>query len=423
MCKYICIQVLYGVNAADGGAPHTSILKFLRKMPFCCYNASARGWSLRIEDYAKAVAAIKSAGLVVKGGKACKSAARLDRPPEAMLKALTAQSWPLVQSADVEELLKGIPARLRAALLPFQAEGVAFAVGRGGRCLLADEMGLGKTVQGIAVAAAYRADWPLLIICPSSLRLNWKHELSTWLPGEEAHVILSGVEADRLLEQDILPNITIISYDLMATRRAARLQSRWQCVIADESHYIKNSKSLRSKACVPILQKARRALLLTGTPALSRPVELFTQVSCLQPKMFTSKKAFEDRFCARKQGRYGVDASGASNLRELNLVLSHTMMVRRLKRDVLTQLPSKRRQQVFVPIAPRAAAELKKSLALLDKLPSRRGAPSSYPSLDDAEVEEEGEGREGGEDEGQGDEEGVTVLIIPHVYLSCLSHM
>ncbi|CAI5510126.1 unnamed protein product [Closterium sp. Naga37s-1] len=75
-----------------------------------------------------------------------------------------------------------LPIQLQRALLPFQREGVAFAVGRGGRCLIADEMGVGKTIQAIAAAAWYMVEGPLLIVCPACLRLQWAEQLERWLP-------------------------------------------------------------------------------------------------------------------------------------------------------------------------------------------------------------------------------------------------
>jgi len=138
---------LYGMDAAD--SVHVHILKFLRKLPFACFNTSARAWSLRIDDYSKTVAAIKAAGLCVTA-KSAKSDC-VNRPPDCMVKALVSRP-PLLQNSAVQELLAVIPPHLHSSLLPFQKEAVVFAIERGGRCLLADEMGLGKTVQSIAVA-------------------------------------------------------------------------------------------------------------------------------------------------------------------------------------------------------------------------------------------------------------------------------
>jgi len=71
---------------------------------------------------------------------------------------------------------------LSASLLPFQREGVRQALAWGGRLLLGDEMGLGKTIQSIAIAQHYRAEWPLLVLCPTSLSGNWAEELERWCP-------------------------------------------------------------------------------------------------------------------------------------------------------------------------------------------------------------------------------------------------
>lgn len=81
-----------------------------------------------------------------------------------------------------------LPTRLRESLLPFQRDGVTAAVRRGGRVLIGDEMGLGKTLQALSVAYHYSDDWPLLIICPSSLRHTWAGEIAKWLEIDESSI-------------------------------------------------------------------------------------------------------------------------------------------------------------------------------------------------------------------------------------------
>ncbi|TNM94257.1 hypothetical protein fugu_002433 [Takifugu bimaculatus] len=78
--------------------------------------------------------------------------------------------------------LSGLPHKLLQRLMPFQREGVEFALSKNGRCMIADEMGLGKTVQAIAVASAFRKEWPLLVVVPSSLKYPWIEELERWIP-------------------------------------------------------------------------------------------------------------------------------------------------------------------------------------------------------------------------------------------------
>lgn len=135
--------------------------------------------------------------------------------------------------------------------------------------------GLGKSLQALSVAAYYHEDWPLLIICPSSLRLNWEAEVLKWLPfikrdnlfivfnAKDGHALLT--RADDKKVQGRLFGIVIISYDL-ATKLADDLkQYGFGAVICDESHAIKNSQSKRTQAILPIIKQAKRAILLSGT--------------------------------------------------------------------------------------------------------------------------------------------------------------
>ena len=304
--------VLYGLSSIGEQRISSALQRLLRQLPYAVYNASARGWSVRVEDYPKLISAIKGAGVRVRARAKDSSGDTpecMDRPPEGLVKALASQPWPLLQPNETAARMQRIPPDLRSSLLPFQVDGVWFAISRGGRVLLGDEMGLGKTVQAIAVASAFREDWPLLVVCPSSLRLNWKHELCAWLPGEDVKVLLTGVEACKVLDDKTLPNVTIISYDLLAVahRKLSRLPSRFKILIADESHYVRNGQSARCRAVAAVAGSAARVLLLSGTPALSRPSELFTQLHFLQPKMFHSKKAFEERYTLFRRARARTD--------------------------------------------------------------------------------------------------------------------
>lgn len=133
------------------------------------------------------------------------------------------------------------------------------------------------------------------------------------------------------------------------------LAGKYKLVIVDESHYIKDGAAKRTKAALPILKEARRCLLLTGTPALNRPKEVFTQLSALLPSAKIKMKDFGERYCGGNRfDRYG----GAQNLDELHSMLRGSVMVRRLKADVLSQLPKKRRQQVFLSLDADARREL-----------------------------------------------------------------
>ncbi|KAL3874854.1 hypothetical protein ACJMK2_037814 [Sinanodonta woodiana] len=248
-----------------------------------------------------------------------------------------------------------LPAKLVKTLMPFQREGIINAVQKNGRCLIADEMGLGKTIQALSVAYYYQSEWPLLIIVPSSLRYSWVEELEKWLPDvgpNDVNVIQYGSDVGGI------PSalITIASYGLLCKNssnlvREALLNQNFQVVIIDESHYIRNQKTASCKAVVPLIKNANRRLLLSGTPALARPVELFPQIDAICPGEFGSWWSFTSRYCDAKIEWIGrikrrrVD--GASNLEELQAMLTKKLMIRRAKDEVLTQLPPKQRQKVL----------------------------------------------------------------------------
>jgi SWI/SNF-related matrix-associated actin-dependent regulator 1 of chromatin subfamily A len=113
--------------------------------------------------------------------------------------------------------------------------------------------------------------------------------------------------------------------------------------IADEAHHLKSHTAKRSQALVPFLRRMRHVVLLTGTPALAKPRELFNLLSIIRPDIFNSFKPFGNRYCDPKKSKYkqGMDYEGCSNPIELHTIISDSMMIRRLKKDVLDQLPAK----------------------------------------------------------------------------------
>lgn len=184
-------------------------------------------------------------------------------------------------------------------------------------------------------------------------------------------------------------NFVVVNYDLLSGRNVknpnydprvagstpkvwkpshmlAQLMARtWDILIVDEAHYIKNPKAARSKAVlgspgnkkkkelpVPgVIDRATmRRMFLTGTPILNRPVEMQPLLGALAPDQFGNFFQFAKRYCAAVKGTWGWDFSGASNLEELQEKLRATVMVRRLKRDVLKELPAKQRQVIALPL-------------------------------------------------------------------------
>ena len=263
-----------------------------------------------------------------------------------------------------------VPHALWERLYEFQRDAVRFVVAHAGRALIADEMGLGKTKSAIAAAANYAARWPLLVLCPSSLRLNWRDELLESLFGLlddcDITVVKTGKDswpppaASR--GRGLKAGVVLMSYDMVSSFVGeGRLRpGDFSCIVVDESHALKTRDSQRTVACMPLVQSATVALLLTGTPALNRPRELFPQVAMVRPTLFPHYEAFATRFCAARMAPWGYDDSGCSNPAELQAVLSREVMIRRLKSDVLSALPSKHREFVTVPLTPSAAKDISK---------------------------------------------------------------
>uniref|UniRef100_A0A1A7WV27 Zinc finger, RAN-binding domain containing 3 n=1 Tax=Iconisemion striatum TaxID=60296 RepID=A0A1A7WV27_9TELE len=270
--------------------------------------------------------------------------------------------------------LSGLPQKLLQRLMPFQREGVEFALSRNGRCMIADEMGLGKTVQAIAVAYAYRQEWPLLVVVPSSLKYPWIEELERWIPElqpgdvclveNKSHTI--GISSSQ---------VTVLGYGLLTTDARplveALTRQRFAVVVVDESHYLKSRNAARTKILVPLIQSAKRSILLTGTPALGRPEELFMQIDALYPRRFGTWTDYAKKYCNAHYRYFGTrrqwDCRGASNLKELHQRLSQ-IMIRRLKADVLSQLPPKTRQRIPFDLPKEAAKEASASFAEWEKL-------------------------------------------------------
>ncbi len=223
--------------------------------------------------------------------------------------------------------------------------------------MICDEMGLGKTIQAIAIACCYSAEWPLLIIVPSSLKHNWRKELNRWVPEHAA--LINVIDSTR---QCHFSAINIVSYDLVPRIQAQLEAEQFKVVIADESHYLKNREAQRTQAVLPLLKQATRRVLLTGTPALSRPAELWPQLDALDCGIFSSFKQFGARYCAAWQGPWGMDYSGSSHLSELHTVLHECVMIRRLKANVLTELPDKQRNVVYLEADPHLSEEIKREM-------------------------------------------------------------
>lgn len=268
-------------------------------------------------------------------------------------KARESRAASYAKESDIE-----IPTPEGLQLLPYQAAGVAYAKERQ-NTLIADEMGLGKTIQAIGLVNAEESIHSVLILCPASLRLNWKNELEKWL----VRPAKIGVATSKEYPKGV--DIMICNYDMLPRYKKDLHRRTWDLLVCDESHALKNPKAQRTALtlggtyekkkgdkkktfkCKPI--PARRKLFLTGTPVMNKPIELFPVLNAIAPEEFSNYFQFARRYAAAHKGRWGWTFDGASNLDELSDRLRSTVMIRRLKTDVLHELPKKMRQIVEIP--------------------------------------------------------------------------
>jgi SNF2 family DNA or RNA helicase len=246
--------------------------------------------------------------------------------------------------------------------------------------------------------AVYHKEWPLLVLTPSGARYHWESEFRNWLgwrgaaaskkleefskfedskPLSDEAVSASGHDFPLLEDSQIhvlssskgpvIPNsntrIVICSYGLapMLAKDDAIRPGMFKCAIADESHMMKNSKSKRTQFLLPILKACNRCLLLSGTPAFARASELWPQLQILAsdkyPGFWNDENDFMDKY---------VKNGNAARRAELHTMLTGTLMIRRLKDDILKDMPRKAREKAVVAIpSPEMKIRMKECMDLL----------------------------------------------------------
>lgn|GEM_PF-633196 len=241
---------------------------------------------------------------------------------------------------------------LSGTLMPYQKAGVSYASSVG-RCLIADQMGLGKTVEAIATLEL-RDAFPAVVVCPASLKENWRREINKWLPHRTVNIV-SG-------KTDIVnADINIVNYDILYKFVDAIKHLEPSGLVLDESHYVKNGASKRTKAAKDIASKVPKSgsvLLLSGTPVTNRPSELVSQLEIMgMLSRFGGKWAFLKRYTAAYHNGFGWDTNGASNLMELNTKLRQNCYIRRTKDEVLKELPEKSRNVIHLELSGKGQKE------------------------------------------------------------------
>lgn len=243
-----------------------------------------------------------------------------------------------------------IPAPPGLAYLPFQRAGIAYALQRP-HTLIGDEMGLGKTIQAAGIINADETIKRVLVVTKATLKINWLRELDKWLVRPMIPVVLD----------DWFPasaDVIITNYEQLHKFARPLRRQPWDLLVVDEAHFVKNPDARRSQQVYAL--PAKRRVFLTGSPIPNRPMELWALAHALAPHVFDDEIAYRNRYAAATN----KTIAGALALRELNVKARMTFMIRRLKVDVLKDLPAKRRQVVELPAAAGAwAVEAEQNLS------------------------------------------------------------
>ena len=258
---------------------------------------------------------------------------------------------------------------LNGKLLGYQRAGVAYA-SHARRVFIADEMGLGKTIQAMATLESLHLlsetedtapCYPAVVVCPSSLVLNWKKEYNRFFPERIVEVVKDRKTIPMFGTYDVVvvgyPNITAWEKQLC----------NHNSYVFDESHYCKSPDTQRTKSAKKMTKSNKSAvvLCLTGTPVTNRPAEYAPQLDILgQLDKFGGLWGFYRRYCGAHKDKWGQwHLEGHSNLEELNEKLRSICYIRRTKDQVMSDLPPVVHAPITVEGSPAVMKEYAKAQA------------------------------------------------------------
>ncbi|KAI5172646.1 SWI/SNF-related matrix-associated actin-dependent regulator of chromatin subfamily A-like protein 1 [Nematocida sp. LUAm3] len=272
---------------------------------------------------------------------------RVEGPPNSLLRKMQEldEKKRSVENNVVEILVDRTKTKQDKTLMDFQVDGVKAAVERNYRILIADDMGLGKTIQAIAVVQTYLKENPsedasLMILSSTTNCKMWEDHAEKYIAIDPSYVI--GIK--EYIEKKRKRSIVIDTFQKAADRAMCIDPNDFYMAIVDESQSLKNEGSKRTKNLTPLLQKIERTILLSGTPALSKPSELFTQISIISPGMYTHHE-YHERYCriddvqlqrASRNIQKFIKYSGNRNLEELRRVMEKYIIIRRVKEEHLS---------------------------------------------------------------------------------------
>jgi len=252
-------------------------------------------------------------------------------------------------------------------LLPYQKEDVSRICGpwRDRSVYLGHEMGTGKSA--IALVSAERLEaHNILIVCPASVRSVWPGEIEKFYTAP-SNIITVTNGCEYLLLRRNITNFVVISYDLAVTEYLAKqlfqkVPKGWDLIIFDECHCLGNRKSKRTQLCLGSLyRKAKKCLFLSGSIQRDKIENVWPVFKTLCPKHIPSYWKFIDKYVYWTDGKYGIQFLGGTNLEELGNIAKDNFLIRRLKKDVLKDLPDKLEQKLTITLESTAQDKLEEA--------------------------------------------------------------
>ncbi len=239
-----------------------------------------------------------------------------------------------------------IPVPNSVELKGFQKAGVAYILPRK-NTLVADACRLGKSAQCIATANVVEPK-SVVIFCPANAKEGWKREWKKW--STQTHLKVGIATAAAYPKTDVV----IINYDI-TLKHKEKLLKGFDLVIVDECHKVKNEKAQRTKVIIGNNTKKwpgipyKKRIFVSATPATCRPRDLWVVCKACDPKgLGSSKENFQNRYCEAFVGKWGLDDSGASNVKELQYKMRASFMVARSRADVMADDLPPHRQTVIL---------------------------------------------------------------------------
>jgi len=269
-------------------------------------------------------------------------------PPSTTTDMTTARDIDDLDERRSKKAVKEIRDRLQMPydLYPYQEIAVAFLeernkVSKG--ALVGDQPGLGKTIEALSWLSL-SPKRPVLVITQASIKRTWYREIEKWLPGSIIQILNQGKDT---IDSDA--DFVIINYDLIWRKGIEEqlLKRKFPVVIYDEVTAIKEPSAKRTKTAKKIGRRAEFNIGLSGTPILNRPIEFYNILNLIDPKQFTSHFKFGMRYCNGHHNGFGYVFKGSSHINELREQIK-PLMIRRLKENVLTELPAKRRRTIYI---------------------------------------------------------------------------